>query len=93
MRTTLELVEELRWAEFDDDFVSPVIAAASRRSHIWLHSAGRSFLTDWRIMEIPGIVVRICPQRIKIKVVVDSREKAVNVDPDNMIGFQELENQ
>jgi DNA replication protein DnaC len=31
VRTTRELVEELRRAEFDEDFVSPVIAAASRR--------------------------------------------------------------
>jgi hypothetical protein len=31
MRTTRELVEELRRAEFDEHFVSPVIAAASRR--------------------------------------------------------------
>jgi DNA replication protein DnaC len=30
VRTTRELVEELRRAEFDEDFVSPVIAAASR---------------------------------------------------------------
>ena len=30
VRTTRELVEELRRAEFDEDFVSPVIAAASK---------------------------------------------------------------
>ena len=30
VRTTRELVEELRRAEFDDDFVSPIIAAASK---------------------------------------------------------------
>jgi hypothetical protein len=30
MRTTRELVEELRRPEFDDDFVSPAIAAANR---------------------------------------------------------------
>ena len=34
VRTTRELVEELRRAEFDEDFVSPVIAAASRASAV-----------------------------------------------------------
>jgi hypothetical protein len=30
VRTIRELVEELRRAEFDEDFVSPVLAAASK---------------------------------------------------------------
>lgn len=30
-RTTRELIQELRRTDFDDNFVSPVIAAASRR--------------------------------------------------------------
>ena len=52
---------------------------------IWLRSPGRSFLTGWRVEEIPGIVVQICPQRIKITIQLDAREKTVNVDPDNLI--------
>jgi hypothetical protein len=41
-------------------------------------------------MEIPGFVVRVCPHRIKIKVFLDAKEKTVNVDPDNLISFREL---
>ncbi len=53
---------------------------------IWLRSPGRSFLTGWRVAEIPAVVVRVCRHRIKIKVLLDEREKTVNVDPDNLIG-------
>lgn len=60
---------------------------------IWHRSPGRSFLTGWRVKEIPGIVVRVCPRRIKIRVLLDAREKTVNVDPDNLISGQELKNQ
>ena len=59
---------------------------------IWLRSPGRSFLTGWRVAEIPGIVVRVCPRRIKIKVFLDAREKTVNVDPDNLISRQDINN-
>jgi hypothetical protein len=60
---------------------------------IWLRSPGRSFLTGWRIAQIPAIVVRVCPRRIKIKVLLDAREKTVNVDPDNLASRQEIKNQ
>ena len=60
---------------------------------VWLCSPGRSFLTGWRVAQIPAIVVRVCPRRIKIKVLSDAREKTVNVDPDNLMGCQEIENQ
>ena len=60
---------------------------------IWLRSPGRSFLTGWRVAQIPAIVVRVCPRRIKIKVLLDAREKTVNVDPDNLMSCQEIENQ
>ena len=60
---------------------------------IWLRSPGRSFLTGWRVAQIPAIVVRVCPRRIKIKVLLDAREKMVNVDPDNLMSCQEIENQ
>ena len=59
---------------------------------IWLRSPGRSFLTGWRVTQIPAIVVRVCPCRIKIRVLLDAREKTVNVDPDNLIHSQEMEN-
>ena len=57
---------------------------------IWLRSPGRSFLTGWRVTGIPGIVVQICPRRIKIKVRLDAREKAVNVDPENLMIGEEI---
>ena len=59
---------------------------------IWLRSPGRSFLTGWRVAEIPGIVVSVCVRRTKIKVLLDGREKTVNVDPDNLINCREIEN-
>ena len=58
---------------------------------IWLRSPGRSFLTGWRVSQIPAVVVRVCSRRIKIKVLVDSREKTVNVDPDNLLNCQSQE--
>ena len=50
VRTTRELVEELRRAEFDEDFVSPVIAAASRRHpyHLFWDDIDKLKLTDFQ---------------------------------------------
>jgi DNA replication protein DnaC len=50
VRTTRELVEELRRAEFDEDFVSPVIAAASRRApyHLFWDDIDKLKLTDFK---------------------------------------------
>jgi len=45
VRTTRELVEELRRAEFDEDFVSPVIAAASKPATYCLTST-KIFFSD-----------------------------------------------
>ena len=59
---------------------------------IWLRSPGRSFLTGWRVAQLPAIVVRVCPRRIKIKVWLDAQEKTVYVDPDNLMSFQEITN-
>jgi DNA replication protein DnaC len=49
VRTTREFVEELRRAEFDDDFVSPVIAAACRREpyHLFWDDIDKLKLTDF----------------------------------------------
>ena len=57
---------------------------------IWLRSPGRSFLTGWRVAEIPAIVVRVCPRRIKIRVFLNAKEKTVMVDSDNVISHQEM---
>jgi len=50
VRTTRELVEELRRAEFDEDFVSPVIAAASRRApyHLFWDDIDKLKLTEFK---------------------------------------------
>ena len=50
VRTTRELVEELRRAEFDADFVSPVIAAASKRApyHLFWDDIDKLKITDFK---------------------------------------------
>ncbi len=50
VRTTRELLEELRRAEFDEDFVSPVVAAASRREayHLFWDDVDKLKLTDFK---------------------------------------------
>jgi hypothetical protein len=52
---------------------------------IWLRSPGRTFLTGCRLKQIPAIVVQVCPRRVRIRVRIDSQEKTVIVDPDNLI--------
>lgn len=51
----------------------------------WLRSLGRSFLRGWRVQEIPGIVVRVCARRIRIKVRFGKEEKLIFVDPENVL--------
>jgi len=50
VRTTRELLKELRRAEFDEDFVSPVIAAASRSApyHLFWDDIDKLKLTDFK---------------------------------------------
>ena len=50
VRTTRELVEELRRAEFDDHFVSPVLAAASKRErcHLFWDDIDKLKPTDFK---------------------------------------------
>ncbi len=55
--------------------------------------SGGAFLTGWRVAGIPAVVVRVCRRRIKIKVLLDEQEKTVNVDPDNLIGRLEIQDQ
>ena len=56
---------------------------------IWLRSPGRSFLTGWRVQAIPGEIVRVCRQRIRIKVRLGGSEKLVIVSPENVICEEE----
>ena len=51
---------------------------------IWLRSPGRSILSGWKVEEVPGIVERICRHRIRIKILMNGKEKIVYVDPDNL---------
>jgi len=51
---------------------------------IWLRSPGRSILSGWKVEEIPGVVVRVCRRRIRIRVRMDGKQKVVSADPDNM---------
>ena len=50
VRTTRELVEELRRAEFDEDFVSPVLAAASKAAqyHLFWDDIDKLKMTDFK---------------------------------------------
>jgi hypothetical protein len=58
---------------------------------IWLRSPGRSFLTGWRLQEVPGVIVRLCGHRIRIRVQLDGGEKVINVDPENLFHGEEIE--
>jgi DNA replication protein DnaC len=50
VRTTRELVEELRRAEFDEDFVSPVLTAASKTApyHLFWDDIDKLKMTDFK---------------------------------------------
>jgi hypothetical protein len=52
---------------------------------IWLRSPGRSIITRWRVERIPGVIVRICPRRLRIRVSRGECEKVVSVDPENLL--------
>ena len=52
---------------------------------IWLRSPGRSFLTGWRVQSVPGVIVRVCRRRLRIRVNLRGRERNVNVDPENVL--------
>jgi hypothetical protein len=48
-------------------------------------SEGRSFLTGWRVHAIPGVVVRACKCRLRIRVHIQGQERIVSVDPENVL--------
>ena len=52
---------------------------------IWLYSPGRSFVSGWRLQEIPGVIVGVCRHRIRTRVRRNGKEKLVNADPENVI--------
>jgi hypothetical protein len=56
---------------------------------IWVRSPGRSILEAWRVQRVPGVVVGICRQRVKISIGRGETEKLVIVDPENLIGDDE----
>ena len=56
---------------------------------VWLRSPGRSFLTGWRVQAIPGVIVRVCRRRLRIRVNLRWRERIVNVDPGNVLTSDE----
>ncbi len=56
---------------------------------IWLYSRKRSFVVGWRVQRVPGVVVRICKRRIRLKVLLPGTERLVNVSPDNVICEEE----
>ncbi len=56
---------------------------------IWLRSPGRSILSGWRVQKIPGVITRVCRQRIRIRVRLAGFERLVIVDPENVLREEE----
>ena len=53
---------------------------------IWLRSPhGNSIWRCGQLERIPGVIVRICKRRIRIRVWLRGKEKVVSVDPENVI--------
>ena len=52
---------------------------------IWLYSRKRSFVVGCRVQRVPGVVIRACKRRIRLKVKLSGTEKLVNVCPENVI--------
>ncbi len=59
---------------------------------IWLRSPGRSFLTGWRVQSVPGVIVRVCRLRIRIRVRLAENERIVTVSPENVLSQDEVDN-
>ncbi len=57
---------------------------------IWLYSKKRSFVTGWRVQRVPGVIVRVCKQRIRLKVQMPDTEKVINVRPENVFSEDEI---
>ena len=52
---------------------------------IWLRSPGRSFLTGWRVERIPGVVLRVCRKRLRIRLDLRGVSRTITVHPDNVL--------
>ena len=52
---------------------------------IWLYSKKRSFVVGCGVQRVPGVIIRVCKRRIRLKVRLLGRDKLVNVSPDNVI--------
>ena len=52
---------------------------------IWLYSRKRSFVVGCGVQRVPGVVVRACKRRIRLRVKLLGTEKLVNVCPENVI--------
>jgi len=52
---------------------------------IWLYSKKRSFVVGCGVQRVPGVVIRACKRRIRLKVKLLGTEKLVNVCPENVI--------
>jgi hypothetical protein len=56
---------------------------------IWLRSPKCSCIKGWRVEQIPGEIVRIHRQLIRIRVWHRGEERFVNVNPDNVLHGEE----
>ena len=52
---------------------------------IWLYSRKRSFVVGCGVQRVPGVVIRACKRRIRLKERLLGTEKLVNVCPENVI--------
>ena len=52
---------------------------------VWLYSKKRSFVAGCRVQRVPGVVIRTCKRRIRLKVRLLGTERLVNVCPENVI--------
>ncbi len=55
---------------------------------ILIRSPGRSFLSGWRVERVPGVVVRVCPIRLRICFDSHGVNRIVTVHPDNVLDEQ-----
>jgi hypothetical protein len=58
---------------------------------IWLYSRKRSFMAGRGVERVPGVIVRVCRRRIRLKVRLLRADKLVNVSPDNVICEEDCE--
>jgi len=42
-------------------------------------------VVGWRLQRVPGVIIRVCKRRIRLKVEILGVEKLVNVRPENVI--------